>query len=213
MAIYRNDYVNETTRFVSQWGLVGRPAVNDAWTKWKTSNQTAPALRSNTRGRVAFGMGAVVCQAGPDDPCQHLRPNCTAEDYCALGFTTQIFVNFANNSRLDSHGFAPFGEVEKGMDVVDDLARTLGHRYGEVQELCPPEPPETYCVYRDGQRAGVNATLFQAAEGLRRDVPAEDPLLPRARGTPRLLLACHSSTRQFPSFLLHLSAKVQTPSH
>eukprot|EP00439_Symbiodinium_sp_Y106_P084648 s590_g26.t1 len=170
VAIYRNDYVNETTRFVSQWGLVGRPAVNDAWTKWKTSNQTAPALRSNTRGRVAFGMGAVVCQAGPDDPCQHLRPNCTAEDYCALGFTTQIFVNFANNSRLDSHGFAPFGEVEKGMDVVDDLARTLGHRYGEVQELCPPEPPETYCVYRDGQRAGVNATLFQAAEGLRRDV-------------------------------------------
>ena len=57
------------------------------------------------------------------------------------------------------------------MDVVDDLARTLGHRYGEVQELCPPEPPETYCVYRDGQRAGVNATLFQA-EGnpyIRRD--------------------------------------------
>ena len=116
-------------------------------------------------------MGAVVCQAGPEDPCRDLRPNCTAEDYCALGFTTEIFVNFANNSRLDPHGFAPFGEVEEGMHVVDDLARTLGHRYGEVQEVCPPEPPETYCVYRDGQRAGVNVTKFQA-EGnpyIRRD--------------------------------------------
>ena len=29
----------------------------------------------------------------------------------AFNFTTEIFVNYANNSRLDPHGFAPFGEV------------------------------------------------------------------------------------------------------
>ena len=115
VAIYRNDYVNESFRFVSQWGLVGSPAVNDAWTKWKTSNQTSPALKSNTRGKISFSMGAVECTAGPDDPCQALRPNCTAEDYCALGFSTEIYVNFADNSRLDEHGFAPIGEARRAM--------------------------------------------------------------------------------------------------
>jgi peptidyl-prolyl cis-trans isomerase A (cyclophilin A) len=35
--------------------------------------------------------------------------------------TTQIFINFADNSRLDGMGFAPFGLVVEGMDVVDSL--------------------------------------------------------------------------------------------
>lgn len=34
--------------------------------------------------------------------------------------TTQLFVNLADNSRLDAEGFAPVGVVE-GMDVVDRL--------------------------------------------------------------------------------------------
>mmetsp|Transcript_21889 Transcript_21889/g.45181 ORF Transcript_21889/g.45181 Transcript_21889/m.45181 type:complete len:333 (-) Transcript_21889:70-1068(-) len=183
VAIYRNVYVNETLRFVSQFGLVGTPSVNSAWVKWKTNNQTSPALKSNTRGRVSFSMDAVICKEGePEDPCKALRPNCTAEDYCAVGFFTEIYVNFADNSRLDPHGFAPIGEVDEGMEVLDDLAQTLGNRYGEVQDLCPPTPPkqvplrrrlgycthavqrrdrsQTYCIYRNGKCAGVNETKF-----------------------------------------------------
>ncbi|CAJ1383461.1 unnamed protein product [Effrenium voratum] len=157
--IYRNDYVNTTERFMSQFGLVGAPRVNQAWTAHKTSNQTAPALVSNTRGRVSFAMDAVVCQQGGDDPCAPYRPNCTAADYCAVGYTTEIFVNYGDNSRLDPHGFAPFGEV-RDMDTLDDVGKTLGRMYGEVQELC--DSPSPYCVFRNGKCRGVNVSTFQA---------------------------------------------------
>ena len=124
VAIYRNVYVNETLRFVSQFGLVGTPSVNSAWVKWKTNNQTSPALKSNTRGRVSFSMDAVICKEGePEDPCKALRPNCTAEDYCAVGFFTEIYVNFADNSRLDPHGFAPIGEAGKPSHGADPKLR------------------------------------------------------------------------------------------
>lgn len=37
--------------------------------------------------------------------------------------TTQLFINYVNNARLDSMGFAPFGEVEgDGMDVVKKVS-------------------------------------------------------------------------------------------
>lgn len=97
--IYRNDYVNASFRFVSQFGLSGIPAVDAAWNRWKVSNATAPALQSNERGTVSFSMGAIICEPGNDDPCAALRPNCTADDYCALNYSTEIFVNYANNSR------------------------------------------------------------------------------------------------------------------
>jgi len=35
--------------------------------------------------------------------------------------TTQIFINFGDNNRLDASGFAPFGQVVEGMEVVDAL--------------------------------------------------------------------------------------------
>ncbi len=35
--------------------------------------------------------------------------------------TTQLFINFGDNTRLDADGFAPFGQVVEGMDVVDKI--------------------------------------------------------------------------------------------
>jgi peptidyl-prolyl cis-trans isomerase A (cyclophilin A) len=32
-----------------------------------------------------------------------------------------VFINFADNSRLDGQGFAAFGQVTSGMNVVDAL--------------------------------------------------------------------------------------------
>jgi len=40
--------------------------------------------------------------------------------------TTQIFINFADNSRLNSQAFAPFGKVTTGMEVVDKINGTYG---------------------------------------------------------------------------------------
>ena len=81
--------------FVVQFGLTGNPAVNKAWTDANIKDE--PVTQSNVAGTITFAM------AGPNTR------------------TTQVFINFANNSRLDASGFAPFGKVTEGMDVVNLL--------------------------------------------------------------------------------------------
>ncbi len=82
--------------FVVQFGLSGDSKVNGAWADATIADD--PARESNRRGTIAF--------AKTDAPGSR---------------TTQVFVNLGDNTRLDAMGFAPFGRVVEGMDVVEKL--------------------------------------------------------------------------------------------
>jgi peptidyl-prolyl cis-trans isomerase A (cyclophilin A) len=87
--------------FVAQFGESGDPAIAKLWDV--RTIQDDPVKQSNTRGMVTFAT------AGPNTR------------------TTQLFVNYANNARLDRLGFAPLGRViEGGMRVVDSLYSGYG---------------------------------------------------------------------------------------
>jgi peptidyl-prolyl cis-trans isomerase A (cyclophilin A) len=90
--------------FMAQFGIHGNPGVSSAWTSARI--QDDPVKQSNKRGFVVFAT------AGPNTR------------------TTQLFINFGDNSTLDKQGFAPFGEVTSGMDVVDKLYSGYGEIYG-----------------------------------------------------------------------------------
>jgi peptidyl-prolyl cis-trans isomerase A (cyclophilin A) len=82
--------------FMAQTGMNGNPAVTAAWAMARIPPDKVK--QSNTKGRVTFAMGA-----SPDTR------------------TTQIFINYANNSFLDASGFAPIGEVVENFDAVKEL--------------------------------------------------------------------------------------------
>ena len=90
--------------FMCQFGIHGDPKVADAWNKDKAQIPDDAVKASNTRGAVTFAT------AGPNTR------------------TTQLFINFGDNSRLDKTGFSPFGKVTEGMDVVDKI----NGEYGEA---------------------------------------------------------------------------------
>ncbi len=109
--------------FMVQFGIHGDPAVARQWES-ATIKDDPSGKKSNTRGTVTFAT------AGPD-----MR-------------TTQIFINYGNNSRLDAMGFAPFGKVTEGMKVVD----AIDGRYGEGA-------PEGKGPYQDRIQREGNAYL------------------------------------------------------
>jgi cyclophilin family peptidyl-prolyl cis-trans isomerase len=90
--------------FIAQFGVAGDPKVTAAW-KDRTIPDD-PARRSNTRGTIAYAM------TGPDTRA------------------TQLYINLADNSRLDAQGFAPIGRVTSGMEVVDRLYAGYGEGSG-----------------------------------------------------------------------------------
>lgn len=106
--------------FMAQFGIHGDTAVTTAWRERRIADD--PVRRTNLRGMVTFAT------AGPGTR------------------TTQIFINYGSNDRLDGMGFAPFGEVVQGMDVVDQL-------YGGYGEGAPRgRGPDQYRLNLEGER-------------------------------------------------------------
>ena len=87
--------------FMAQFGMHGDPQVGAALRAAPIPDD--PVAASNTRGMITFAMTG--------------QPNSR---------TTQVFINYRDNSNLDAMGFAPFGEVVDGMDVVDQLYAGYG---------------------------------------------------------------------------------------
>jgi peptidyl-prolyl cis-trans isomerase A (cyclophilin A) len=87
--------------FMVQFGIHGDPEVNKVW---KPANipDDPTGKASNTKGMVTFAT------AGPNT-----RSN-------------QIFINYADNARLDSMGFTPIGKVVDGMKTVDNIEGMYG---------------------------------------------------------------------------------------
>jgi len=81
--------------FMMQFGIHGDPAVSAKW-RMATIADDQPMV-SNQRGFVTFAKG------GPNSR------------------TTQLFINFENNERLDPMGFPPVCRVVEGMTVVDSI--------------------------------------------------------------------------------------------
>jgi peptidyl-prolyl cis-trans isomerase A (cyclophilin A) len=86
--------------FMCQFGIHGDPNISSKWAN--ADIQDDPVKGSNTRGAITFAT------AGPNTR------------------TTQLFINFADNTSLDGQGFAPFGKVTEGMDVVDKINGEYG---------------------------------------------------------------------------------------
>jgi peptidyl-prolyl cis-trans isomerase A (cyclophilin A) len=82
--------------FMAQVGMNGDPSIQKVW--GQNNFPDDPVKESNKRGYVTFAKTGA--------------PNSRS---------TQIFINFGDNAFLDKDGFAPFGRVTEGMNVVDKL--------------------------------------------------------------------------------------------
>jgi len=103
----QNRFFRYVPDFVVQWGIQGDPQVQ---LKWRDNNITDdPVRQTNRRGTIAYATG------GPNTR------------------TTQLFINLKDNPQLDQRGFAPFGEVISGMNVVDGLYSGYGQTPSQDQ--------------------------------------------------------------------------------
>jgi peptidyl-prolyl cis-trans isomerase A (cyclophilin A) len=127
--------------FMVQFGINGNPSIQSAWREANITDD--PVTQSNRRGFITFAKSGM--------------PNSR---------TTQVFINFTDNSRLDAGGFAPFGQVISGMEAVDKITAAYGEapdqgriqaegnayltrqfpkldyiRKATIQKVAPPPPP------------------------------------------------------------------------
>jgi peptidyl-prolyl cis-trans isomerase A (cyclophilin A) len=82
--------------FMAQFGLSGDPKLQAEYAAANLMDE--PPKQSNVRAFLSFA--------------KESAPNTRY---------TMVFINYKDNSYLDADGFAPFGQVVVGMDVVDKL--------------------------------------------------------------------------------------------
>jgi homoserine O-acetyltransferase len=118
----------------AQFGIAGNPRIAAVWQNEHFPDD--PVRASNVCGSFAYAM------TGPD------------------ARTTQIYINTGDQTRQDAQGFAPFGTVVEGMEVVNDLYSEYGENSG------------------GGMRAGRQAKLFEEGNTyLDREFPLLDKLI------------------------------------
>lgn len=102
--------------FVVQFGISPTPHVNAAWEK--ATIQDEPVQGSNVRGMITF-----------------------AKTNAPNSRTTQVFINLKDNVFLDGMGFAPFGKVVEGMEVLDKLYSGYGDQTTPLQDEIGKQGP------------------------------------------------------------------------
>lgn len=98
--------------FVVQFGLAADPKMTAQYTNKNLRDE--PKRESNTKGKITFAT------SGPNSR------------------TTQLFINYGDNSNLDAMGFTPFGEVVYGMENVEKITAEYG------------EQPDQFMIKQEG---------------------------------------------------------------
>lgn len=99
-ALVQDGFYNEAAffrvvpNFVVQFGIAGIPAENK---KWGIPIKDDPVLESNKAKTLVYAT------AGPNTR------------------TSQLFINYKDNSNLDSQGFAPFATVTEGFEYAQEI--------------------------------------------------------------------------------------------
>lgn len=88
--------------FVVQFGMAADPAIGAKWMGSEFPDD--PVRETNAAGTLTFATRG-----------KNTR-------------TTQLFINLVANDRLDGMGFAPFGKVVEGFDVVQKINSEYGER-------------------------------------------------------------------------------------
>jgi len=89
--------------FMVQFGINGDPKVQQNWKDATIKDE--PVVASNQPGFITYAKSGA--------------PNSR---------TTQLFINYGDNAFLDKSGFAPFGRVVEGMEVVTAINSKHGEK-------------------------------------------------------------------------------------
>lgn len=103
--LVKNGYYDDARFFrvlsgVAQFGVNGDPEINRVWRGARIIDDLP--TQTNERGYLSYAAG------GPNTR------------------TTQVFINLQDNRTLDQAGFAPFGRVVSGMNVLGQLYSSYG---------------------------------------------------------------------------------------
>lgn len=89
--------------FMVQFGLAADPKMSAQYAESNLMDE--PVRKSNQRGKVTFAKSSM--------------PNSRS---------SQLFINYGDNARLDSDGFSPFAEVVFGMENVEKITDKFGEQ-------------------------------------------------------------------------------------